>query len=282
MAQFQKAVVAGTGTLALFCAEKLKAAGLPVIVCDMDQGTPGFLQRRTQNMEIPYFRPVPKLFFGELANTEEHTLLVSAINPYIVPSYVLDNPRITAINCHQALLPEHPGRNAEMWAIYEGDGKTGITWHMLTARVDGGDILLQKEMEITERHTAYQVFREQITLAQKGFEDLLPALLEGTLSPRPQEHRENRKLHYSTDVPNQGQLNIDWEGSKISAFLRALDYGILNVVPRPTVCIEGRTETVKKYKITSEEKYAVGIRMENDRLFIQKPGFLFELKLEQR
>ncbi|MDY3251096.1 MAG: formyltransferase family protein [Candidatus Choladocola sp.] len=282
MTQFQKAVVAGTGTLALFCAEKLKAAGLPVTVCDMDQGTPGFLQRRTQSMEIPYFRPEPKLFFGELAKSDEHTLLISAINPYIVPSYVLDNPKVIAINCHQALLPEHPGRNAEMWAIYEGDSKTGITWHMLTACVDGGDILLQKEMEITEHHTAYQVFREQIMLAQKGFEELLPELLEGTLSPKPQEQRANRKLHYSTDVPNQGQLDMGWEGRKISAFLRSMDYGILNVVPRPTVCIDGRTETVRKYKITSEEKYEEGIRLEHDRLFIQKPGLLFELKLEKR
>jgi methionyl-tRNA formyltransferase len=279
MSRYQKAVVAGTGTLALFCAIRLREAGVDVTLYDMDQGTPGFLARRAEKEQIAYEKPQPQSFFAGLAEASVMTLVVSAINPYIIPSFVLENPRITAINCHQALLPAHPGRNAEMWAIYEGDAKTGITWHMLTAKVDGGDILIQKELELTATHTAYQVFKEQIVLAQEAFEELLGKLLDGSAASYPQIHGEARKLHYSKDLPNQGILETDWDAEKISAFLRSMDYSILNVVAHPQICVDGALRSIRRYKIIPESGQET-LQREGDRVVLQKPEMRFEFKIE--
>lgn len=277
--KFQNFVVLGTGTLALFCAEKLKEKRLQVTLYEMDPAPSGILKRRAAGMEIAYRHEEPAALFEKLRQTEEPTLLVSAINPYILPDTLLANPEITAINCHQALLPNHPGRNAEMWAIYEGDEKTGITWHILTEQVDAGDILIQKEMKLDRTHTAYQVFREQIALAQEAFCELLPELLEGSQTARAQEMGEKRRLHYSKDVPNQGFLNPEWDAGQISRFLRSMDYSILHVVPRPRLRLGAEELTIKKYKIIEEQRYPDGIYPEAGVIWLQKPGVLFGLFL---
>lgn len=276
---FQDFAVLGTGTLAFFCAAKIKEMGFPVVLYEMDPEPSGFLKRRAVGGKVDYAHEEPKLLFEKLAKAEVPTLVVSAINPYILPEALLANPMITAINCHQALLPRHPGRNAEMWAIFEGDQKTGITWHMLTAEVDAGDILAQKEMAISEKHTSYQVFREQILLAQEAFLELLPGLVKGELPGRPQNKEERGKLHYSKDVPNQGILDPGWDAGKTSAFLRAMDYGILQVVPRPRVRLGGREFTLGKYKIVKEQRFREGMFLEADTIYLQKPEALFIMKV---
>lgn len=279
--RFQNFAVLGTGTLALFCAAELQARELPVTLYEMDAQPSDFLRRRARGQGLCYEHQEPGLLFETLSKAAVPTLLISAINPYILPEYLLENPMITAINCHQALLPAHPGRNAEMWAIFEGDKKTGITWHMLTAQVDAGDILVQKEMELTRRHTSYQVFREQILLAQEGFAQLLPGLLAGTVKARVQNPDRKRRMHYSKDVPNGGMLNPDWDAEQISAFLRAMDYSILNVVPRPRLQADGQEFIIKKYKMISEQRYPDGMFPEDKMIYLQKPGELFELTLQR-
>lgn len=275
--KYEQAVVVGTGTLALFCAVQLKNARLPVRIYDMERQKASVLKRSAPGQGIPYTDANPREAFAQIARTDRRTLLVSAINPEIVPDGLLENSCITAINCHQALLPRHPGRNAEMWALYEGDAKTGITWHMLTAQVDAGDILIQKEMEITSSHTSYKIFREQIELAKNSFAEMLPELLEGALIPRPQEFTRKRKIHYAKDVPNGGYLDPNWDARQTSRFLRAMDYSLLHVVPQPRIRLGAKEYTWKKYKITEEQRFPNGVFPEETDIYLQKPGILFAM-----
>lgn len=275
--KYDQAVIVGTGTLALFCAVMLRDAQLPVCIYDMEQQRSSMLKRSAPGQGIPYTDIKPREAFAQIAGTDRRTLLVSAINPEIVPDRLLANPCITAINCHQALLPRHPGRNAEMWALYEGDAKTGVTWHMLTAQVDAGDILIQKEMEITSSHTSYQIFREQIGLAKSSFAEMFPGLLSGTLAPRPQEALQERKMHYSREVPNGGYLDPNWDAGQISRFLRAMDYGLLHVVPQPRIRLGAEEYTWKKYEIAKEQRFSDGVFCEKAGIYLQKPGTLFIL-----
>jgi methionyl-tRNA formyltransferase len=273
---FQKVVVLGTGTLPLSCALAIRNFSVPVSIFDMDEHS-GLLKRRAAAEGIPYEHTEAQTLFRKLSKISVPTLLISAINPFLLPKYLLANPFLFAVNCHQALLPRHPGRNAEMWAIYEGDSETGITWHILTNEVDAGDILIQKSFPLTRSHTSYQVFREQIQLAEQAFQELLPHLLDGTFHSVPQPALPVRSLHYSWEVPNEGILNPDWSADKISAFLRAMDYSILQVVPRPKMIIKESTFLWKKYRLLEEQRFPEGIHFTDSSLFIQKQTLLIEL-----
>ena len=184
---YDKILILGTGRLAIDAAAHCKSLGLPVSVYDMNPKASELMKRQCNHYDVECNWLPAKETSGEISKMSVKLLLVSAINPYILPASLLKLDNITAINCHQALLPRHPGRNAEMWAIYEGDEKVGITWHYITAQVDDGDILLQKDFPLTETMTSYQVFRKQIQLAFEAFKELLPQLLAGSITGIPQD-----------------------------------------------------------------------------------------------
>ena len=73
----------------------------------------------------------------------------------------LDNKVI--LNIHPSLLPKHKGLNVHKRVLKAGDRKSGCTVHMVTADVDSGEIILQKEVPV------YQEDTEQ-TLAQRVLE----------------------------------------------------------------------------------------------------------------
>jgi len=50
-------------------------------------------------------------------------------------------------------------------------------------------------------------------------------------------------------------LDISWGGAKISAFLRAMDYGFLSVFRSPRLIYNGLTYQWRKYKISKDTNY---------------------------
>ncbi len=241
--------VIGSGKLSLQCAALAKSKNLPVTLYDMGQKKSAVIENQAKAAGIPFHFQPPKEVFQMLGQAKEPMLLVSAINERIIPSYVLDNQNIRAVNLHQALLPAHPGRNAEAWAIFEQDRQAGITWHEVSNEVDGGKILIQKEIPLDRQITAFQLFQKQIASAYAAFQEIFDALIEGSLEGKPQRNRGRHKMHYKKDIPGEGILDIRWSGEKISAFLRALDYAGLAVFEKPVLYYGGNVFQWKKYEI---------------------------------
>lgn len=287
---YRRAAVLGSGSLSIYCAERLMEAGVSTRLFDTGDTASAMSERQAKKKGICY-RRVPKecraQLAEELAQLRTPTLVVSAINPWILPDSVLRNPCLGAVNCHQALLPAHPGRNAEMWAIFEGDAKTGITWHILTEQVDAGGILCQRELALTGTSTALGVFRQQIRLAGEAFREILPALLDGTAQAAPQSG-ERGMLRFSWELPANGRFDPSWPFEKASAFLRAFDYGALKVVKRPQLCFGGRPRGIAGYHIsvTGEEQQGreeAGLprqeALSGERLLLCWPNRQIELRL---
>lgn len=254
---YGEAVVLGTGTLAFRCGQILKEREVNCIVWDAGERPSRILERQCKNAGIFYRYEDPEKTKQYLSQIRTPTLLVSAINPRILPKEVLENPYLFSVNCHQALLPAHPGRNAEMWAIYEGDETTGVTWHEISEEVDGGNILIQKELPLDDKSTSIGVFRKQCILAEEAFREIAGELLEGSITGKAQEGQRG-KLRYSWEAPEQGCLDRTWPMEKISAFLRAYDYGGLQVVTRPFFVQDGKKYVFSGYRLTED-----GYELEN-------------------
>lgn len=77
--------------------------------------------------------------------------------------------KLAAVNIHTGLLPEGRGYHPLNWAIIWGKEKTGVTIHKMTDTIDGGDILLQEEVEILKNDT--------ITTLRKRVEDVYVKLI---------------------------------------------------------------------------------------------------------
>ena len=57
----------------------------------------------------------------EILDGNNRGIILSINNPYIIPKRFYENSEYTIINLHHALLPHHPGRNAEACAIFDQD-----------------------------------------------------------------------------------------------------------------------------------------------------------------
>ena len=58
---------------------------------------------------------------------------------------------VRTINIHASLLPQLRGAAPINWAIINGLRKTGITSFYINEGIDTGDIILKKELEISEK-----------------------------------------------------------------------------------------------------------------------------------
>ena len=88
--------------------------------------------------------------FCDVIEKTEFDFLFSIVNRYIIPTKLIKRAKRFVINYHDSLLPRFAGVHAAAWAILESAEQHGITWHVVTEVTDGGPILKQSVVPITE------------------------------------------------------------------------------------------------------------------------------------
>lgn len=98
-------------------------------------------------------------FVQQLENFGINRIVVAGYHQ-IFPSTVLSLATEGAVNCHGGLLPEERGPIPWKWAVYENKPFTGVTFHLMTARVDEGEILLKKRIDLDPDETSESLFEK--------------------------------------------------------------------------------------------------------------------------
>ena len=226
--KYDKIIVLGTGKLFLDCMLYISSLSVPFIGYDTNTKPQKLTQVQAEKKQLPYIQKDFSEVCGDIRKEDGQTLLLSIINPRIVPADILEKENILALNIHQAILPRYKGRNAEAWAIFNGEDEAGVTWHKMLSKVDAGEILALRKIPITEDMTSYSLFRAQLKAAYESFIEFMPVVLRGEESYVPQQEGPS-EFHYSYETPNNGILDLNWDGAQISRFLRAMDYGCQNI-----------------------------------------------------
>lgn len=78
----------------------------------------------------------------------------------ILTKEILDIPKYACINGHASLLPKYRGASPIQTSILNGDKVTGTTSMLMDVGLDTGDILLQKEVEISDKETSDSLFEK--------------------------------------------------------------------------------------------------------------------------
>ncbi len=89
-------------------------------------------------------------------------LMVMAFMIIFVPEEARDIPTHGSICFHPSLLPKHRGPSSINWPIMWGATKTGLSIFWPDDGLDEGDILLQKEVDITPDDTLGSVYFDKI------------------------------------------------------------------------------------------------------------------------
>ncbi len=91
----------------------------------------------------------------------------------ILKDPILKLPKISCLNVHGSLLPKYRGAAPIQRAIWDGEKETGITIQKMAKKLDTGDILLQKKIQIASDDTSATLFEK---LSILGGETLLESI----------------------------------------------------------------------------------------------------------
>lgn len=89
-------------------------------------------------------------------------LLVSLFTLQLYKSPILSVPRLGSIQSHPSLLPYYRGLEVFFWVLANNERETGVSVYFLTERIDDGEIIRQRVLEIEER-TSVESMYDSIT-----------------------------------------------------------------------------------------------------------------------
>lgn len=177
--------------------------------------TPSPVKQIAQSYNIPVLQPekVKKnIDFIEQIRELSPDLLIVAAYGNILPKKLLEIPRFGAINIHGSLLPKYRGASPIQCALLNGESRTGVTIMLMDEGMDTGDMLLKKEIPITDNDTSQTIHD---SLAQLGAEALLktiPGYLSGEI--KAQNQNDNEATYCGLISKQDGQIDWDQEDAK--------------------------------------------------------------------
>lgn len=134
---------------------------------------------------------------------------------------LLGAAKLGALNIHPSLLPKYRGAAPMQRAILAGENKTGVTIINMNERLDAGDIVLQKEIEIEDNDTYDTLSGRLAFLGADLFLESAALLLEGKAEFRKQDERK------ATMAPKlrkkDGFINWNLPAGEILKKIRALE-----------------------------------------------------------
>lgn len=133
-------------------------------------------------------------------------VIITAAFGQFLPEKLLQAPVHGAINVHASLLPKHRGGAPVHYSIINGEKETGVTIMEMIKKMDAGGIYAQESLPITKQDDVGTMFEKLSVLGKQLLLKTLPDILNGNLSPRPQNES---KVTFSPNITRE-QEAIDW------------------------------------------------------------------------
>lgn len=150
----------------------------------------------------------------------EPDLLFSFYFREILAPPLLAIPRRGAFNLHGSLLPRYRGRCPVNWVLINGEHETGVTLHHMEERVDRGDIVGQRAVEIADDDSALTLNRKLGDAARQLLREVYPLLVAGTAPRVPQDH--TRATYFGGRRPEDGRLEWSQSARQLYNLVRAV------------------------------------------------------------
>ncbi len=184
------------------------------------------VKQYAQQQNLPILQPESlksEEFVETLRQYDADLIVVVAFK--MLPKIVWQIPKIGTINIHASLLPQYRGAAPINWAIINGEKKTGVTSFIINEVIDTGNILLQKEVDITDDETAETLHDKLQESGSQLLLDTLKLLENGTVTGISQEQLISDKTNLKP-APKifKDTCKINWnkDSKSIYDFIRGI------------------------------------------------------------
>ncbi|MGQ9812903.1 MAG: formyltransferase [Dissulfurimicrobium sp.] len=171
------------------------------------------------------------VYYSEDINKQEWVNIIGGFSPDVILSCYYRNmiredilaiPRLAALNLHGSLLPAYRGRCPVNWQIIYGETKGGITLHHMVKKADAGDIVAQKEIDISETDTAFTLFKKMEPAVYDLLKEFMPKVMDGTAPRIPQDH--SLATYFGGRRPEDGIIDWSLPARNIYNLIRAVTW----------------------------------------------------------
>ena len=207
---------------------------------------------------IPIMQP-EKIKTDEFTNQLEELkpdLIVVVAFGQILSQRILNIPKYGCINVHASLLPRYRGAAPIEWAIINGETKTGVTTMMMDAGLDTGDMLVKREVEISEDMILPELREKLMILGSEALIETINQLTNGTLK---REKQDNSLSNYAPMLTKETGL-IDWSkpAREIHNLVRGLYGGAYTI-------IDGQKYKIWRTKLVDDKLEILEIQAPNSK-----------------
>lgn len=166
----------------------------------------------------------------------------------MIPTEVLKIPKMGCLNIHPALLPKYRGRFSTVHALFNKEKYIGVSAHWMDEGIDSGPIIFQSKFKVEKDDTAKTVYDKFTKLGTEIFSRFVDYWIKGKkITAKSQD--EKKATYYPKGLPNNGEIDWNWDGQKILRFIKAMKF---EPFPPPSFKIGD------KKMVIVEEKYFKG------------------------
>ena len=167
------------------------------------------VSKTAKEYDIPLLKPEKVSDIADEIREIGPDLIVVAAYGQHIPNRIIDISKHGAINVHPSLLPKYRGSSPIQYAILNGDKKTGVTIILINDEMDKGDILSQKDYELTGKETFEELFSILTPISADLLVETIPNWVKGKIKPVKQD--ESRAVYSKILTRYDGK--IDWKNS---------------------------------------------------------------------
>ena len=213
-----KVIFAGTPDFAAQHLHALLDAGINVVAVYTQPDRPAGRGKQltaspvkllAQQHQVPVFQPhsLKEAAAQEQLAALQADLMIVVAYGLLLPTAVLEAPRLGCINVHGSLLPRWRGAAPIQRAIWAGDEQTGITIMQMDEGLDTGDMLFKLACPIEPDDTSASLYDKLAKLGPEGLLTTLDRLAQGKLQP---EKQQDALANYARKLSKEEAL-IDWQ-----------------------------------------------------------------------
>lgn len=139
----------------------------------------------------------------------------------ILPSKLLKIPKYASLNIHHSLLPKYRGPSPAPAAILSGEKISGVTVIKMTEEVDAGDILAQKEYQLSPEETTDSLLTKLNEVGAQLLVSVINQYLENSIRPIPQNPKKTTYTKHFTKEDGYFDINTPPSPEVLDRMIRA-------------------------------------------------------------
>ena len=201
-------------------------------------------------------------------------VIVTAAYGQIIPTDILDYPRYGCINVHGSLLPKLRGGAPIHHAIINGDKETGVTIMYMDKKMDAGDIIAQRSIDISDNMILDDLYKNMSLLGRDLLLETLPSIIDGTNMRIKQKEEE---VTFGFNITKEEE-KIDFNDSIVNIHNRIRG---LSSIPGAYCMVNGKRMKIylseKTLELSKGEPGTI-VDITNDGIFVNTKDYIIKLK----